>query len=224
MPETLALARAVEREQMPHRNANRLVFYEQPLSERIRAFLRLEFLLGRADFQLRTDDPWSSRGAMESIIDILAVMSRSDLKKELLKELERQCATIEALASNPNVDERRLESILERVRRVRGTLYQGENIPGSRTAGTMSSSAWSASAAASRPAPAHSTSRATTTGCSARPTIACRICAIGCQNSIASGRRLNSACNWYGRAPVRPVKSHTVASTRKPSKRRPIVK
>ena len=130
MPETLALARAVEREQMPHRNANRLVFYEQPLSERIRAFLRLEFLLGRADFQLRTDDPWSSRGAMESIIDILAVMSRSDLKKELLKELERQCATIEALASNPNVDERRLESILERVRRVRGTLYQGENIPG----------------------------------------------------------------------------------------------
>ena len=129
MPQALAFARVVEREQMLD-FSDRRVFYEQPLSERIRAFLRLEFLFGRAEFQLQTDDPWASRGAMESIIDVLTVMSRSDLKKELLKELERQCATIEALASNPNVDERRLEFTLEQVRRVRGTLYEGENIPG----------------------------------------------------------------------------------------------
>ena len=114
---------------MPDLN-DRRIFYEQPLSERIRAFLRLEFLFNRAEFQLQTDDPWASRGAMESIIDVLAVMSRSDLKKELLKELGRQCATLEALASNPNVDERRLEFTLDQVRRVRGTLYEGENIPG----------------------------------------------------------------------------------------------
>ena len=129
MPQALAFARVVEREQMLEFN-DRRVFYEQPLSERIRAFLRLEFLFGRVQFQLQTDDPWASRGAMESIIDVLTVMSRSDLKKELLKELERQCATLEALASNPNVDERRLEFTLEQVRRVRGTLYEGENIPG----------------------------------------------------------------------------------------------
>ena len=129
MPQALALASIVQHEQMPDLN-DRRIFYEQPLSERIRAFLRLEFLFNRAEFQLQTDDPWASRGAMESIIDVLAVMSRSDLKKELLKELERQCATLEALASNPNVDERRLEFTLDQVRRVRGTLYEGENIPG----------------------------------------------------------------------------------------------
>ncbi len=114
---------------MPDTN-DRRIFYEQPLSERIRAFLRLEFLFNRAEFQLQTEDPWASRGAMESIIDVLAVISRSDLKKELLKELERQCATLEALASNPNVDELRLMSALDQVRRVRDALYDGENIPG----------------------------------------------------------------------------------------------
>ena len=115
---------------MPDSTADRRVFYEQPLSERIRAFLRLEYLFRRTEHQLRTDDPWSSRGAMESIIDVLAVMSRSDLKKELLKELERQCATLDALASNPNVDEWRLQATLDRVRHARETLYEGENIPG----------------------------------------------------------------------------------------------
>jgi len=130
MPMANVFSIAGEREQMPDVTADRRVVYEQPLSERIRAFLRLEFLFERAEFQLLTDDPWASRSAMESIIDVLAVMSRSDLKKELLKELERQCATLETLASNPNVDERRLQTILDRVRRVRATLYEGENIPG----------------------------------------------------------------------------------------------
>ena len=123
------LAEAIHIEPMPDLG-NRRVFYEQPLSERIRAFLRLEFLFERAEFQIMSDDPWASRGAMESIIDVLAVMSRSDMKKELLKELERQGATLEALASNPNVDERRLEFTLETVRRVCRTLYEGEKIPG----------------------------------------------------------------------------------------------
>ena len=129
MRQALAPESVVQLEAMPELNDSRIM-YEQPLSERIRAFLRLEFLFNRAEFQLRTEDPWASRGAMESIIDVLAVISRSDLKKELLKELERQCATLEALASNPNVDERRLEFTLEQVRRVRSTLYEGENIPG----------------------------------------------------------------------------------------------
>ncbi len=130
MPPVHSLARVVCRDQMPEFTSDRRAFYEQPLTERIRAFMRLEYLLTRAEFQIRTGDPWSSRGAIESIIDVLAVMSRSDLKNELLNELRRQGATLEALASNPNVDERRLQATLDRVSQVRATLHQGENIPG----------------------------------------------------------------------------------------------
>ena len=115
---------------MPDFDANSRVIYEQPLSERMRAFLRLEFLFERARFQLNATDTWASRTAMETIIDVLAVMSRSDLKKELLKELERQSTTLEGLTSNPNVDSVQLEKILGQVRHVLGTLHSGESTPG----------------------------------------------------------------------------------------------
>ena len=108
----------------------RQVVYEQPLSERIRAFLRLEFLFARAEHQLQSVDAWSSRVAMESIIDVLAVMSRSDLKKELLKELERQSSTLGGLESNRNVDQQRLREILGRIKSVLATLHASENALG----------------------------------------------------------------------------------------------
>jgi cell division protein ZapD len=60
---------------------------------------------------------------VETIIDILAVMSRQDLRKELLKELERQAATLEGLGRNPNVDQGRLEAVLIKVRGVLDSLY-----------------------------------------------------------------------------------------------------
>ena len=106
------------------------VIYEQPLSERTRAMLRLEFLFHRSDSQLLAEDPWSSRCVVESIIDMLEVMRRSDLRKELLKELERQSTILEALSSNPNVENRRLEKVLTRVREVHNTLLASENAPG----------------------------------------------------------------------------------------------
>ncbi|TFH44082.1 MAG: cell division protein ZapD, partial [Lysobacterales bacterium] len=75
---------------MPH---NRSV-YEQPLSERIRTFLRLEHLFAKAQHALTSIDPWSSRATLEAVIDIMAVISRADLKKEMIKELERHAATL----------------------------------------------------------------------------------------------------------------------------------
>lgn len=108
----------------PDRASDRVI-YEQPLSERIRSFLRLEYLFERANYQLNAGDPWSSRNTLESIIEVLSVLSRADLKKELIKELERYAARLESLASNPNVDQSRLEDVLERIRSV---LHQLRNL------------------------------------------------------------------------------------------------
>ena len=115
---------------MPNFATDNRVIYEQPLSERMRAFLRLEFLFERSGYELDSADPWASRAALETIIDVLAVMSRSDLKKELLKELERQASTLEALAANPKVDMGRLNEVLARVKHVLKTLHSGEATPG----------------------------------------------------------------------------------------------
>ncbi len=107
-----------------------LVYYEQPLSERMRAFLRLEYLFARARFQLGCDDPFCSRATLETIIDILALIGRSDLKKELIKELERHASTLEGLARNPKVDAQRLEAILVRLRGLLAELRASESAPG----------------------------------------------------------------------------------------------
>jgi cell division protein ZapD len=90
--------------------------YEQPLSERIRTFLRLEHLFAKAEHALTSIDPWSSRATLEAIIDIMAVVGRADLKKEIIKELERHAATLQGLARNPNVDPGRLSDVLDAVK------------------------------------------------------------------------------------------------------------
>lgn len=109
---------------------NNVTIYEQPLSERIRAFLRLEHLFARANHQLTMSDPWSNRTTLEVLIDMMAVVSRIDLKKELLKELERHSKTLESLARNPNVDLERLSRILAQIKRMRTTLLSSNNALG----------------------------------------------------------------------------------------------
>lgn len=104
--------------------------YEQPLSERVRAFLRLEYLLNRAEYMLADPHPFASRATLETLIDVMAVISRGDLRKELIKEFERQANTMEKLAGNPNVDDAMLRTVMEPVREMLGTLRVSDVVPG----------------------------------------------------------------------------------------------
>jgi cell division protein ZapD len=88
------------------------IIYEQPLNERIRTFLRLEFLFSQAAQHLHDDSQWGSRSTLTSLLDILSIFGRTDLKTEVLKELERHGATLARLKSNPDVDHDRLAKTL----------------------------------------------------------------------------------------------------------------
>ena len=106
------------------------ILYEQPLSERIRTFLRLEFLFRRGRYLLEQESPWASRLTFEVIIDVMAVLGRADLKKEVIKELERHSATLYALSRNPKVEQERLQEIRDEVHSVLQTLHECEIAPG----------------------------------------------------------------------------------------------
>ena len=110
--------------------ASSRVVYEQPLGERIRSFLRLEYLFERANFELSGDSLWATRTTMEILIDIMALMGRSDVKKEIIKELERHGVTLGNLSQNPNVDRVRLEDSLARIKRFLGAMKVRDNPPG----------------------------------------------------------------------------------------------
>lgn len=88
------------------------IIYEQPLNERIRTFLRLEFLFARFDMALQGQDEMHHREAVDAILSVLAVFDRSDLRMEISKEIERLISNLSALENSPGVDKSMLEDLL----------------------------------------------------------------------------------------------------------------
>ena len=91
------------------------IVYEQPLNERVRTFLRLEYLFEALENRIRAASEWDSRDAIAYQLNITDLLSRSDIKSELIKELERHATTLINLKANPGVDPDRLNTILERI-------------------------------------------------------------------------------------------------------------
>lgn len=98
------------------------VEYEQPLTERMRIFLRLEFLYQQALFHAENPVDFSARAAVTSLLEIMTILSRGDVRSEALKELERQAELLRRYASQPGVDAGRLDSLLSNVDRLREEL------------------------------------------------------------------------------------------------------
>lgn len=92
------------------------ITYEQPLNERIRTLLRLEELLHRFGYLVSGEHRWESHGALTTLLEIVELAGRGDLKSELMKELERQIANLERLADQPHVDQSQLQQIIDRQR------------------------------------------------------------------------------------------------------------
>lgn len=102
-------------------DAGTLVF-EQPLNERMRTFLRLDFLYNQALYHNEMASPWGSRAAMSSLIDILALTTRGDVRSDVLKELESQLGTLSEFHANPGVDSQRLKTLIANLVRLRTDL------------------------------------------------------------------------------------------------------
>jgi cell division protein ZapD len=88
------------------------VVYEQPLNERVRTFLRLEFLFAQHHHHRADRSHWGVRATLRSLLDIYTVVSRADLKNEILKELAEQHGALSRLQQRPGVDASRLQSVL----------------------------------------------------------------------------------------------------------------
>jgi cell division protein ZapD len=98
------------------------IVYEQPLNERMRSFLRLEFLYIQAGYHTETPSPWSSRAAVASLLEILAITARGDARNDVMKELERHAQMLQEFQTKPGVDTARLRSLLSNITRLRNDL------------------------------------------------------------------------------------------------------
>src|SRR5215831_4660356 len=76
-----------------------VLVFEQPLNERMRTFLRLDFLYNQALYHNEVASQWGSRAAVGSLIDILAITTRGDVRSDVLKELERHLSHLQEFQS-----------------------------------------------------------------------------------------------------------------------------
>lgn len=110
-------------EEDPHSQTELVpIVYEQPLNERMRSFLRLEFLYLQAGYHSETPTSWSSRSAVASLLEILAITARGDARNDALKELERHAQMLLEFQAKPGVDIARLRSLLSNLTRLRNDL------------------------------------------------------------------------------------------------------
>ena len=112
---------ATERSAAPAASAAPLIF-EQPLNERMRTFLRLDYLYNQALYHNEKASQWGSRAAVASLIDILAITTRSDVRSDVLKEIERHLTQLSEFENKSGVDGGRLRALINNLARLRSAL------------------------------------------------------------------------------------------------------
>jgi cell division protein ZapD len=103
---------------------NTHTIYEFPLNERIRVFMRLEQLFKQLSHFMAGASVFDKRAAITSLLDILTIFGRSDLKSELIKELDRHTKVLGQLANSQSVDTQKLREILADLNQASQNLYK----------------------------------------------------------------------------------------------------
>ena len=86
--------------------------YEQPVSERMRTFMRLEFLYRQMLYNSELETNWACRATIDGLLEILAILSRGDVRSEVHKELDHQLDQLQRFQSQPGVDSGRLDTLV----------------------------------------------------------------------------------------------------------------
>lgn len=101
----------------------KIVTFEQPLNEKVRNLLRLEFLFRQARVALERESPWDSRWFITALRDILTLLSRNDMKTEFIKESERHIAALRRFRSDETLDQEHLSAIIRHLETLRTDLH-----------------------------------------------------------------------------------------------------
>ncbi len=92
--------------------------FEHPLTERIRTFLRIELLNRQACFHADNPSEPGARAALSSLLELLNLFKRGDVRLEVLHELELQRQILASYIRGPDVDQELLEGNLKNIEKL----------------------------------------------------------------------------------------------------------
>lgn len=88
------------------------LIFEQPLNEHIRTFLRLEHLFNQFHQHLEHTSAWDTHSAVKALLDITSMLGRGDIKRETIKELERQNVNLQSFIEIPGINHGKLNDLI----------------------------------------------------------------------------------------------------------------
>ncbi len=89
-----------------------MILYEFPFNERVRTYLRLEHLFFRLGDLMGRRSATDHHFAITTLFEILEVGARSDLKTDVLKDLDKQKTLVAGYRGNPAISEKALEQVV----------------------------------------------------------------------------------------------------------------
>ncbi|MBV8045016.1 cell division protein ZapD [Pluralibacter sp.] len=92
------------------------ILFEHPLNEKMRTWLRIEFLVQQLNNNLPIADHASALHFFRNVGDLLDVFERGEVRTELLKELERQQRKLQQWSEVPGVDQRRIDDLRQQLK------------------------------------------------------------------------------------------------------------
>jgi len=111
-----------------------VILYEYPFNERIRTYLRLQQLFNRLGQLMARTEALDHHFALTTLFEIIEVASRSELKSDVLKDLERQKQLYNGYRGNPAISEKALDGLIaqldghfEALNQVNGKIGQSLN-------------------------------------------------------------------------------------------------
>ena len=104
------------------------VLFEHPLNEKMRTWLRIEFLLHQVEAVLPITDHATALHFFRNIGDLLDIFERGDIRTEIIKELERQQRKLQSWTDVPGVDTNRISSLREQLRERGSILMSGPRL------------------------------------------------------------------------------------------------
>jgi len=85
--------------------------------------MRLEQLFHQLSHFMAGSSVFDKRAAIDVLLDILTIFSRSDLKSELIKELDRHTKVLNQLVNSQGIDSHKLQAILTDLNQASRNLY-----------------------------------------------------------------------------------------------------
>tara|TARA_R110002095_G_scaffold118556_1_gene103296 strand:+ start:81 stop:797 length:717 start_codon:yes stop_codon:yes gene_type:complete len=74
--------------------------------------MRVEQLYGRCKYYMGQENALDSHSALSALLELMGLVSRGDLKRELMKEVKRQLTNLQQLHSIPSLDQDKLDKII----------------------------------------------------------------------------------------------------------------